>query len=105
VLGRSDTVLNGRAPPYLSDYCVPAAGADTLDISAVSALEVLDDTAIYKFTYLLTTRWPIGSQFKSLHIVLEIETRSSLHRLGRTAEDDGTLQRHGREHCWKSRRD
>jgi len=21
--------LNGRAPPYLSDYCVPAAGADT----------------------------------------------------------------------------
>jgi len=21
--------LNGRAPPYLSDYCVPAAGVDT----------------------------------------------------------------------------
>ena len=104
--------LNGRAPPYLSDYCVPAASVKTLsslcvlacstslpaqhlrpsglfscwphslelspgfhpgpdhqwslsdvclkrtcslDTSAFSALEVLDDNRAYKFTYLLTT--------------------------------------------------
>ena len=62
--------LNGRAPPYLSEHCIPVSSADTrwhlrsanchllavprFRLNASSALGVLSDYALYKSTYSLT---------------------------------------------------